>query len=74
MSDSIHDQETASYELLRHVAERARDAHGAALARRIPPEERATARSIAATWEEVMDAALDAAGVAGAPAVTTARK
>jgi hypothetical protein len=73
MSDSIHDQETASYELLRHVAERARDAHATALARRIPLEG-ATARSIAATWDEVMDAALDTAGVAGAPAVATAGK
>lgn len=57
--------EVAVYELLRRVAERGDDAETAAMAAAIAVEERATAESIAGTWERAMDARMEAVSGAG---------
>jgi ferritin-like metal-binding protein YciE len=56
--------EVGGYELLRRVAERAGDADSAQLAITIAAEERAMAERIAARWDEVVDASLEAVGAA----------
>jgi ferritin-like metal-binding protein YciE len=58
--------EVGGYELLRRVAERAGDADSAQLAITIAAEERAMAERIAACWDAVVDAGLEAVGAAPA--------
>jgi ferritin-like metal-binding protein YciE len=58
--------EVGGYELLRRVAERAGDADSAQLAITIAAEERAMAERIAARWDAVVDASLEAVGAAPA--------
>jgi ferritin-like metal-binding protein YciE len=52
--------EIAAYELLQRVAERANDAETIAVADRILGQERDAAQRIASTWDQAMDAALEA--------------
>jgi ferritin-like metal-binding protein YciE len=54
--------EIAAYELLLEVAERARDAASASVAKQIIAQERAAAERIAGTWDAAVDAALASVG------------
>ena len=56
--------EIGGYEQLERVAARAGDDETVAMAERILAEERAAAQAIAATWDAVVDASLEAQGVA----------
>jgi ferritin-like metal-binding protein YciE len=58
--------EIASYELLRRVAERARDPETAAVAERILRDERRAAERLAATWDAAVDATLSNLVASGA--------
>ena len=57
--------EIASYELLERVAQRAGDHDTVAAAERIAGEERRAAERIAATWDDAIDAALQATTASG---------
>jgi ferritin-like metal-binding protein YciE len=57
--------EAGAYELLRRVAERASDEESALLAEGIAQQERQMGARLAECWDEVVDASLEAQGVAG---------
>ncbi len=64
-SYAVEHLEIAAYELLRRVAERAGDTETVEVAKRILAEERAAAERIHSHFDEALDAALHAQGVAG---------
>jgi ferritin-like metal-binding protein YciE len=57
--------EAGAYELLRRVAERASDEESVVLAEGIAQQERQMGARLAECWDEVVDASLEAQGVAG---------